>query len=428
MMQIKNINDANRLLANYVPQVRELLGTDITLERMWPLMEVLGSPQNKLKVVHISGTSGKTSTAYYIANLLHQSGQRVGLTVSPHIDSVTERIQINGEPINEAEFCANLAEFIEIIKTVKLKPTYFELLMAFAYWYFAKVGVDYAVIETGLGGLHDASNVASREDKVCVVTDIGFDHMHVLGNTLAEIAEQKAGIIHNGNQVFMYQQSGEINNVFITTARFKKAILNTLSNRTKASRGEELTEFETLPAYQQRNWQLAYNAFSHITERDNLPAISDADLILSMQTEIPGRMETRQVLGKTLIMDGAHNEQKMQSFVSSLKQLFPNKKAAIVLALKEGKEFEKVLPQLLPICSRLIITTFNILQDLPSKSINPLIISEAAKLNGFKDVTVVNDPKEAYAQLVNSPEDLLIITGSFYLLSCIRPSIITNSD
>ena len=397
-----------------------MLGRDITLERMTPLMAALGNPEAKLKIIHVAGTSGKTSTAYYVASLLQQTGKKVGLTVSPHVDSVTERVQINMEPLAETEFCRALSEFIELIQNVEPQPTYFELLIAFVYWYFAKANVDYAVIETGLGGLHDASNVARRTDKVCVITDIGYDHTHVLGHSLLEISAQKAGIIHAGNQVFMYKQAAEIMNVFSQQADAHQATLNVLSNGLI-----DKNKFVQMPAYQQRNWLLARHAFEYIRVRDGLPALTDAQLKTSQHVKVPGRMDIKQVGDKTLIMDGAHNQQKMGAFVESFKQLYPDKKTAILMSLKEDKEYKVVLPLIEPICSRLIITKFLVAQDLPAKPIGPEVIAKEANRLGFDNITQLTNLSRAYQMLLEAPEDIMIVTGSFYLISNLR-SLIKN--
>ncbi|HMH31066.1 MAG TPA: bifunctional folylpolyglutamate synthase/dihydrofolate synthase, partial [Methylomirabilota bacterium] len=132
-MTLHNIQEAESALLPYVPLVGQVKA-DTTLDRVWPLMELLGNPQDQLKTIHIAGTSGKTSTAYYMAALLAASGKKVGLTVSPHVDSVTERVQINGQPIPEELFCQELGEFLEIIEQAAQKPSYFELLYAFAIW------------------------------------------------------------------------------------------------------------------------------------------------------------------------------------------------------------------------------------------------------------------------------------------------------
>ncbi|MFA6088202.1 folylpolyglutamate synthase/dihydrofolate synthase family protein [Mucilaginibacter sp.] len=424
MRQIRNITEAEQALAEYMPQVKELLGKDITLVRMEPLLASLGNPQSKLKIIHVAGTSGKTSTSYYVASLLKVAGQKVGLTVSPHLDSVTERVQINLEPLAEDVFCQSLGEFLELIKNVDPRPTYFELVIAFVYWYFAKVQVDYAVIETGLGGTFDATNVAKNSNKVCVITDIGIDHTHVLGNSLPEIAGQKAGIIQAQNQVFMHDQSPAVMEVFHAKSNNEKAILNVLS----IAKEQDREAFIALPDYQKRNWSLANQVYGYLAQRDSLPALTEDQLIESMRVKVPGRMEVKKLGKKTIVMDGAHNEQKMTAFVSSFKKLYPNQKAAILLSLKEGKEYEAVLPIIKPICSSLIITTFLTAQDLPAVSIHPDILAAAAQKYGFNNVSVDAYYKTAYQQLLATDEPLAIITGSFYLLSTLRPIILSNDD
>ncbi len=427
-MKLENIEDAEMELAKYIPQARELLGKDLSLERMQPMLDLLDHPENKLKIVHVAGTSGKTSTTYYIASLLVTAGQKVGHTVSPHVDTVTERVQVNLKPLDDKTFCSELGEFLDLIENIELAPTYFELMITFVYWYFAKIGVDYAVIETGLGGSLDATNVAGKSDKICVITDIGLDHMHVLGNTLTGIAGQKAGIIHAGNQVFMYNQSPAVMDVIQSKADNENAILNVLSNFDDLSRGVNIQQFADLPEYQKRNWLLASGVYEYIAKRDSLPFLSDTQLGKSMEVQIPGRMDKRIVNYKTIIMDGAHNEQKMTAFVGSFQKLYPDQKAVILLSLKEGKEYQAVLPLLKPICSQLIITTFKVAQDLPSTSMDPEELAKEAKNLGFTNVSVNPNYQEAYKQLLESPDKLAVITGSFYLLSAVRPLIMSKDD
>ncbi|MES2970759.1 MAG: Mur ligase family protein [Patescibacteria group bacterium] len=420
MVEIETIDEANEVLASYVPLAKDLLGKDITLERMWPLMERLGNPQNSLKVVHLAGTSGKSSTAYYVASLLQQAGQKVGLTISPHMDSVAERIQIDLHPLGEKQFCRALSEFLGLTQGFEPRPSYFELMIGFVLWFFAKNKVDYAVVETGLGGLHDATNVTNLPNKVCIITDIGFDHMHVLGNTISEIAAQKAGIIHPGNQVFMFSQSNEINNVIGSYASQQNAPLTIKQEQLARKELESPPLLQQLPLYQQRNWLLAYKAFNFITNRDGLPGLSQQELASSIATKVPGRMEIANINGSTIIMDGAHNAPKMEAFIKSFQAKFPGQKAAILLSLKQGKEFQEVLPLLRPIAAHLILTTFSSSQDLPTGPIEPEILAKTAEKAGIPNINIEPDQKLAYQQLMDTPEDIKIITGSFYLLSQIR--------
>lgn len=413
-MKISNLTQAEKVLLAYVPAVKAFTGKNITLARVAPLMRALGSPQDKLKVIHIAGTSGKTSTSYYVAALLLATGSSVGLTVSPHIDKVTERIQLNGRPINEDLFCRYLGECIDIVATLDVQPSYFELLMALSYWIFYKEGVDYAVIETGMGGLEDGSNVATRADKVCILTDIGLDHMHILGDTIAKIAAQKAGIIHLKNTVFMYAQDHDV----MTAVR--KQIERTDADLHIARQQSEVLQIvQDLPYFQQRNFSLASQAVRYVCMRDSLTLPGAAALQNASHTYIPARMDTIRVGDKVLIMDGAHNGQKMATFVASFSKQHSGKKAAVLLSLKEGKEYAEVLDELVPITDTLIVTTFATTQDLPSKAMDPHKLANEARARGIT-TEVVTDNKKAYDLLLSQANEVLVITGSFYMIGQIR--------
>lgn len=412
-MNLKTFEDINHALAPYIPAVHELTGKDVTLKRMHPLMELLGHPEQQLRIIHIAGTSGKTSTAYFITELLMRAGKKVGLTVSPYVQRINERVQINLVPVPEGEFAGQLAEFLEIIKKADPQPTYMELLIAFAYWYFAKIGVDYAVIETGMGGLHDATNIAGAEDKVCVITDIGIDHTHILGDTIPEIAAQKAGIIYPRNHVFMLPQAPEVMDVFQHTVLEKQAILNVLSNKPEYQK--QAIDF---PLYQQRNWLLACQVVAYIAKRDSF---DEPDYTVPPHSVI-GRMQKVTRGDTTIILDGAHNEQKMQAFVDSFKAAYPNQKVPILLGLKQGKECETVLAPLRSICSEIIITTFGVTQTALVKPMDPHQIAKVAKHQGFS-VTLEPDYKKALRLFLDQSQDVKVVTGSFYLVGQVLSSL-----
>ncbi|MBA2279134.1 hypothetical protein H0V99_01695 [Candidatus Saccharibacteria bacterium] len=418
MTHIKNFDDINQTLTKYVPLSKEITGKNITLDRMRPMMEALGNPQRRLKIVHIAGTSGKTSTSYYIAALLTQAGKKTGLTVSPHVDSVAERIQINLKSLEEKEFATSLVEFLEILEQSSIKPTYFELIVAFAYWYFVKAGVDYAVIETGLGGMQDGTNVADNSDKVCVITDIGFDHMNILGHTLEEISRQKAGIIHTNNSAIMYRQSEVVTDIIEDWCKEHQSTLKLLEE--KILQADAPVALQVLPSFQQRNWLLAYEAYKLLKARDTLPELSSEKLDESMQIRIPGRMEEQIIGSKKIIMDGAHNEQKIKTFVSSFKTKYPHTTLPVLLSLKQDKEFAGVLPLLKPITSRIIITEFTATQDLPAKAIDAHELAKAAKIFGYQDISVQEDQDKAYRELLACPGNMALVIGSFYLLGQLR--------
>jgi dihydrofolate synthase / folylpolyglutamate synthase len=180
------------------------------LGRMQTVMRKLGDPQDRLKVIHVAGTSGKTSTAYYLSSLLTGAGKRVGLSISPYTYELTERLQLNGRKLTSRQFCAELEKFLHLFTSIDVDLSYLELLTAFAFWELDRLAVDCAIVETNAGGRYDATNITSRADKVCVITDIGYDHTDILGSTLPHIAGNKAGIIHADNLAIMLQQEWSI--------------------------------------------------------------------------------------------------------------------------------------------------------------------------------------------------------------------------
>lgn len=422
-MKITSFADVHTVLESYVPPARSMRGA-YTLETMKRLMDVLGNPQDTFRSVHVAGTSGKTSTAYFIASLLRESGYTVGLTVSPHIDEVNERVQINLQSLDESRYCAWFAIFIGIVEKSGIKPTYFELLVAFAFWCFAKEGVDYAVIEVGLGGLLDATNVMHRPDKICVITDIGIDHTTVLGRTVAAIAAQKAGIVQQHNTVLMYQQSETIMNIVEEVAEQEHATLHEIKPLSPAKMAFDL------PIYQKRNWYLALAAVRIIHERDNVPELSEEQLLKSIKIVIPARMQLVNQNNKIIIFDGAHNVQKMAALVKSMQAEYPGQPVAVMLGMVQGKtsHITAVLKRLSPIMSYLMITSFQNIQDMRKSSIKPAKIAERAHLMGFQDWEIESDPKKAYQKLLQRPEEVLLITGSFYLINELRPVILQRSN
>ncbi len=414
MPQIKDFDDAHRLLNQFIPESSQL--HKFSLESMTKLMKYLGDPQDKLKIIHVAGTSGKTSTCYYIAALLTAAGKKVGLTVSPYVDEVNERVQINLKPLGETTFCHELGKFIDIVSKSQVKPSYFELLIAFAYWYFANQKVDFAVVEVGLGGLMDGTNVIHRQDKTCVITDIGLDHTHVLGNTIGEIAAQKAGIIGSHNPVFMYKQSQEVMESLVAQCTKEHAQLHELTTQ------QLLSQTQHLPPFQQRNFYLAKTAAEYVADEQ----LTESQIGQAARTVVPARMEVVKHKGKTLIIDGSHNGQKMQALAEGIQKLYPNQPTAALVSFVDGEEgrAKGALEELVTVTNSLIVTSFSGEQDAPKHSLEPNQIANIAKQIGFAEVDVTNDPKAAFEKLLKRPEQILVVTGSFYLLNHIRPLIL----
>jgi len=412
---VKNFEEANEILRQFWPE--KLVRRAYTSEYMLQFMDFLGNPQDKLKVIHVAGTSGKTSTSYYCAALLKAAGKSVGLTVSPHVDEINERVQVDLQPLNEAEYCRELDIFLDVVKKSKLTLTYFEVLISFAYWEFVRRGVEYAVIEVGMGGNADATNVVNRPDKVCVITDIGLDHINVLGSTLGEIAESKAGIIRLHNSAFCYHQPDEALDKIKDRAKQKQADLHILAPEATQS------QLIDLPLFQQRNLGLARAAVDHALAQNGQPILTEKMVATAAQTYIPARMETIKRSGKTIIMDGAHNYQKLHALGDSLKQKYPGQSIAAVVGFvgQRAYRLEDSAKELSAFVDHIIVTSFHGSQDERHDSEDPQEVLEILEHNGAKSLEVVANSKNALDVLLARPEPILLVAGSFYMLNDIRP-------
>ena len=375
------------------------------------ILETLGSPQNQIPAIHIAGTSGKGSTAYYATSLLNRAGYTTGILVSPHIASVAERSLINGQPLPEQEYLHYFQEFVCFCAANNLHISYFEFLTIFSFWLFKKIDVNYIIIEVGIGGRLDTTNVIFRSPTVRVITDIGLDHTELLGNTLTEIAQEKAGIIHQSDSVVMNRQASEIEMVVRQHAESQFSQFSIAS--------PIIDDFlKILPDFQQRNWTLAYRAVEKRLALDKKPPPPKEALKKSVHITSPGRLEKRNVDGVNIIFDVAHNPQKIRALVDSLRKLYPDKKPIFVVAFGQNKHSS--LAESLAIIDNLAqlayATTFRanygkIHRNVPPETIQHLMKSSAK---------IEQNPATALAKAIKKARQLgtyVVVTGSFYLVS-----------
>lgn len=406
------ITEAEQYILGYSPEKRA--GETYTLERMKTLMHHLGNPQNKIPAVHVAGTSGKTSTAYFIRWLLQAHGQRTGLTTSPHIASITERVQVDGVPLADDTFMSYLDEFIGLIEDgPDLHPTYFELLTAFAFWVFSREHVDYMVIEVGLGGLLDATNVIDGSQKVSVITPIGLDHTDVLGNTVGEIANQKAGIVNTDSVVFTIPQAPEAYKIISTVA----ANNNTRLIDVRPTRDTSLP----MPLFQQDNFSLARTVVAYIAERDNLKPIHDAAINQAITATPPGRFEVYEIQGKTIVLDGAHNPQKLSAFLEALRHRYDGPYAWLIgFVSAPEKKIDDCIDVIANQNDRYIATQFSIGQDIKGRTSTPAANINEKMAARNCDVATHPNPNDAFDQLLNFEQRVLVVTGSLYIVAQLR--------
>ncbi len=420
MSIINNLDQAQEIINSYISKPPE--NGNYKLERMKKLMDYLGNPQNNLKTFHIAGTSGKTSTSYYIAALLRAAGYSVGLTVSPHINKVSERALINLQPLPDQKYCVELGKFIAIIESSGMRPSRFELLVAFAFWIFNKMNLDYAIVEVGLGGLLDATNVINRPDKVCIITDIGLDHTKILGETIEEIATQKAGIIQFNNTVFMHDQTDNIASAVSNRCLQKNAELRIAKNDTNLIDNPRLTKF------QNRNMQLAVQSVNFALDRDCHTILSQDNIQQALLTTIPARMEKININSKTVILDGSHNEQKIEALVDGIKAFYPDKQAILMVSFgnSEKLNIQQKFNQLRKLGNTIILTKFDKGQDEIRLSIDPAELSEYATNAGFQSIIIEKNHKKAFEIMLQSitGNQIGLVTGSFYLAAIVRQEIV----
>ncbi|MCL1996972.1 MAG: bifunctional folylpolyglutamate synthase/dihydrofolate synthase [Defluviitaleaceae bacterium] len=345
---------------------RQMFGTKMGLERIAKLMQYLGDPQKQLKFVHIAGTNGKGSTSSFVYHIIKEAGYKVGLFTSPYIQRFNERIQVGEQEITNDEIVQILTQIRDIIEQNWSKeegPTWFEVLTAMCFVYFKNQNCDIVVLEVGLGGDLDSTNVIDKSE-VSVITTISYDHMEVLGNTLEEIAAKKAGIIKQNGTVVVYPQGDSVTEVIKDKCNKQDATMNLVNPinivpKTYDLQGQTFSyknidySIKMLGQYQVYNASVAIEAVLQLSKME----ISVEHIQKGLEKATwPGRME---LLSKEplFLLDGAHNIQGATTLVSNMRILFPNRKFIFIVGFLAHKEYEKMLAQVMPMAKHFITVT-----------------------------------------------------------------------
>ena len=411
-------------------------GFNFGLGRIEELLRRLGNPHTKIKVVHIGGTNGKGSTTAMLAAILKESGLRVGMFTSPHLHSYTERYRINGELIGQeriAEMISRLRPHLEdMVREGFEHPTEFEAGTAMAFLYFAEEEVDLLLLEVGLGGAIDSTNVITPV--VSVLTNIAMDHMDYLGNTLKEITTVKTGIIKHGVPVVTSAKNPVALEVIEAACQEKGSALTvvgrqvTLEQKEFSTEGQRFSIFTpqhsyedlTLPLLGRHQLTNAAGAVGVIEVLQKLGYNIPEEAVRQgiAKTNWPARLEIMRQK-PTVLVDAAHNLDGVESLKQALLDYFPGKKVILVLGMLGDKERSKVVAELTPLAASVVITKPN----SPRAGDWELLAYEARK---FVDkVVLIESITEAVdaALAMAGEEDLVCITGSFYMVAEAREHV-----
>ncbi len=341
-------------------------GSKPGLERISGMMEQLGNVQEDLKFIHIAGTNGKGSVSAMLSSVLTAAGYRTGLFISPYIMRFNERMQVNGMPISDEELAEIIAEVQPVAESMAERPTEFEIITAAAFLWFARQKCDIVVLETGLGGRLDATNLISKN--VCaVITNLGMDHTEYLGNTLGEIAGEKCGILKPGCPVVAYRSAPEAMKVIrarakelecpVRTADFGKikALSADLQGQTfQYKQFPELT-VHLLGAHQLKNAAVALETISVLRKAGW--EIPDEAVVQGMDaTRWPGRFEVLQD-NPLVIVDGAHNPQGVESLIAAVKEYLPGQHIVCVTGVLADKDWKPMMDRLKTVVSDFVAVT-----------------------------------------------------------------------
>jgi dihydrofolate synthase/folylpolyglutamate synthase len=421
-MQITTIEEAMQFIYR-----TSWKGSRLGLSRMKELMGLMGNPEKKMKFVHIAGTNGKGSTAAMLASILTEAGYKTGLYTSPVIHTFGERAQINGKPITETEIIEIANRLQRYADKMPDAPTEFELITAMSLLYFYEKRCDIVVLEVGMGGRLDATNVIGTPE-VAVITSIGLDHIAELGNTVEEIAGEKTGIIKMGGAAVCHPQTHSVERVirnkcaeqgtevtFVEDALIP-AVGQGLEGQTFEYKGIKDLLIPLLGKHQLYNAATAIEA-SRVLKNRGWSISEDALRTGLRKTSWPGRFEIMK-REPAFIVDCAHNPQGVQTAVDTLRTLFPDKKFLFLFGVLADKDYKTMLAILIPHASRFVTVTPPDPRALPAEELN----SECGGITVTPYETIRQGVE--YAMASSERGDVICSLGSLSMVGQIRECLL----
>ena len=400
------------------------------LRRMEKLLQPLGNPHLGTRTVHIAGTKGKGSTAAMISQTLIAAGYRTGLFTSPHLHTLRERIRIDGAMISEADFAALVTELKPIVESANKQAAFgelttFEILTAVVFAYFKKNRVDFQVLEVGLGGRLDATNVVKPD--ICIITSLSLDHTEILGDSVAKIAAEKAGIIKPGCIVVNAPQVDEAAQVIKQVCHQQRADLIQLGQDVTWHKTSGDLDGQTLTVFTKSgHYDLTIPLLGDHQLENAATAVAATEALVSLGTSIssqniaqglsqvswPGRL---QILNRepTVVVDGAHNAYSMSKLVEAVKEYFDYKRCFVIFGTSCDKDISGMVQELESLSNHIIITSSS-----HPRAASISLLAEKFNRPGVKAMPVEN-VMEALSKALSSAKktDLILITGSLFVVA-----------
>ena len=378
---------------------------ELGLERIEKILQLLENPQDNFKIIHIAGTNGKGSVCAITAKILESAGYKTALYTSPHLIDYTERMKINGIDISKEDFANTLSLVIDTADKNKIELTEFEILTATAFKYFSDRKVDFAVIETGLGGRFDATNVSSKHKILSVITSISIDHKNVLGDTIEKIAFEKAGIIqhnipvvvgkNNKGYEVIKKQAEQLNSPVLSPQKNVKILFE--NNTNYACFDGKKFEFPLLGLFQEENLELVFEAASYLKINEKAIEQGLKKVIWSSRFQY--------IKDKNLILDGAHNEGAAKVLRKSLDFYFPKQKRIFIFGAMNTKEYQKVAKILFRPQDKVYFYQFKDKRAISFEAFKPCC-SNASEISETTIKKLINTSNE---------NEIKIACGSFYV-------------
>ncbi len=396
---------------------RAWIGQKPGLERTRRLLGRLGDPQKELKFVHIAGSNGKGSTAAMVSAILTAAGLKTGLYTSPHLWKFGERFQVNGVPIPEE----TLADITTRVLEQAEDETEFELMTAVAMVYCRQVGCDIVVLETGLGGRLDSTNIIPAPE-AAVITNIGLEHTELLGDTLEKIATEKAGILKSGCEAVLYHQGREVEDVIsqicrergislaITAPEELEVLSSNLEGQVFTYRGKGPYRLPLLGEYQRYNAAAALETAAALVRRGwELPEAAIREGLA--KTQWPARLELAR-RSPDVILDGGHNPQCMEALAQALKKLYPGKRLIFLTGVLADKDYSAMIGEMLPLAREFFTITPDSPRAMSAGELADYLEGRGAKASPCERV----EEGLRRALAAAGPEDVVCACGSLYMI------------